>query len=95
MRAEVSKVQMYDSSRKVHAKNVANAEAQALSGQVGVTAPANFYVVYQVVDGAGKRMSSGHVDLGVACRIEKSRTGQGLRHASQLIDFSVKAKGAK
>jgi len=73
-----------------HTKSVALAEANAKKGQVGITAPAKFDVVFNVKNASGKIMSRGRVMLDVACRVELKN--KALRHTAQLIAFDVQAK---
>ena len=82
------------SSVAAHNKTVAKAEAAAKAGQVGITAPALFDVVYAVQDANGSQVGSkGRVSIGVTCRVEK--IGGKIAHAASLLSFDVKAKGTK
>ena len=78
------------SSVSRHMKSVARAEAQAKTGEVGVTAPAKFDVVFNIKDASQKIISRGRVMLDVACRVELRKNV--LRHAGQLISFDIQAK---
>lgn len=84
------------SSVAQHAKNIKKAEARAQAGQVGVTAPAKFDVVFEVQDAAlaNKVVKRGRAMLEVACRVETKSSGDQkvLRHAAQLISFDIQAK---
>lgn len=82
------------SSVTAHKKTVAKAEATAAAGQVGITAPAMFDVVYAVQDANGAQIGSkGRVSIGVTCRVEK--IGGKIAHAASLLSFDVKPKGVK
>lgn len=82
------------SNINAHNKTVAKAEATAATGQVGITAPAMFDVVYAVQDANGNQIGSkGRVSIGVTCRVEK--IGKKIAHAASLLSFDVKAKGVK
>ena len=82
------------SSLATHAKTVAKAKATAAADAVGVTAPANFDVVYAVKDANGNQIGEkGRVSIDVTCRVEK--TAKGIAHAASLLSFEIKAKGVK
>lgn len=83
------------SSLAAHVKTVANAEATAKAGAVGVTAPALFDVVYAVKDQKGNIVGNkGRVSIAVTCRVEQVADGS-IAHAASLLSFDVKAKGVK
>lgn len=78
-----------------HKKSIAKAQAAVAQGQVGVTTPALFDVVYAVQDKeAGLIGNKGRVSISVTCRIEKKADGS-IGHAASLLSFDVKAKGVK
>lgn len=73
-----------------HNKSVALAETKAKKGQVGITAPAKFDVVFNIKNASGKTITRGRVMLDVACRVELRNNI--LRHTAQLTAFDVQAK---
>lgn len=82
------------SSKAKHVQTVAKAEMLAATGQVGITAPATFDVVYAVKDANGKQVGAkGRVSIAVTCRVEKTLAGP--KRAASLLSFDVKPKGVK
>jgi hypothetical protein len=70
-----------------HSKSVARAQAQANLGQVGITAPIKFDVVFNVKDGWGDITQRGRAMVQVTCRISK-----GSQTTAQLISFDIQSK---